>query len=90
MKSHIGKEYDILIEEIIEGEDGLAIGRAWFQAPDVDGSVVVRYEKDIPEQNDAVQCGRFVRVKIETASDVDLNGLFICDSEKILPHTILN
>ncbi|MBQ5633188.1 MAG: 30S ribosomal protein S12 methylthiotransferase RimO, partial [Treponema sp.] len=48
----------------------------------VDGSVVVRYEKDIPEQNDAVQCGRFVRVKIETASDVDLNGLFICDSEK--------
>ena len=82
LKSHIGKEYDILIEEIIEGEDGLAIGRAWFQAPDVDGSVVVRYEKDIPEQNDAVQCGRFVRVKIETASDVDLNGLFICDSEK--------
>lgn len=81
LKSHIGNEYDILIEEIIEGEDGLAIGRAWFQAPDVDGSVVVRYEKDIPEQNEAVQCGRFVKVKIETASDVDLNGLFICDSE---------
>ena len=81
LKSHIGNEYDILIEEIIEGEDGLAIGRAWFQAPDVDGSVVVRYEKDIPEQNEAVQCGRFVKVKIETASDVDLNGLFISDSE---------
>ena len=79
--SYIGKEFDVLIEEVIEGDDGLAIGRAWFQAPDVDGSVVVRYEKDIPLQNDAVQCGRFVRVKIETASDVDLNGLFICDSE---------
>lgn len=91
LASHIGKEYDILIEEIIDIGDGdsaetyedncgLAIGRAWFQAPDVDGSVVVRYDRDDTEQNAAMKAGRFVRVKIEAAGEVDLNGAFIGDS----------
>ena len=76
-----GKEYDILIEEIVEGEEsGLAIGRAWFQAPEVDGSVVVSYDKDNEEENSAVKKGRLVRVKITSSSSVDLNGEFICDS----------
>ncbi len=81
LKAHIGKEYDVLIEEIVEGEDGIAIGRAWFQAPEVDGSVVVRYEKDLPLENAAVQTGRFVKVKILASSDVDLDGIFLSDSE---------
>ena len=91
LASHIGKEYDILIEEIIDIGDGdstetyedncgLAIGRAWFQAPDVDGSVVVRYDRDDTVQNAAIKTGRFVRVKIEAAGAVDLNGAFIGDS----------
>ena len=91
LASHIGKEYDILIEEIIDIGDGdsaetyedncgLAIGRAWFQAPDVDGSVVVRYDRDDTVQNAAMKTGRFVRVKIEAAGEVDLNGAFIGDS----------
>lgn len=81
LKTHVGKEYDILIEEIVEGEDGLAIGRAWFQAPDVDGSVVVRYEKDLPKENNLVKAGRFVKAKIVAASDVDLDGILTGDSE---------
>ena len=91
LASHIGREYDILIEEIIDIGDGdsaetyddncgLAIGRAWFQAPDVDGSVVVRYDRDDTVQNAAMKAGRFVRVKIEAAGEVDLNGAFIGDS----------
>ena len=91
LASHISKEYDILIEEIIDIGDGdsaetyedncgLAIGRAWFQAPDVDGSVVVRYDRDDTVQNAAMKTGRFVRVKIEAAGEVDLNGAFIGDS----------
>ena len=73
----VGKEIDVLIEEIVSGEDGLAIGRAWFQAPDVDGSVVVRYEKDDFVQESAVRTGRFVRVKVVASSDVDLDAVFI-------------
>ena len=69
-----------MIEEIVEGDEGIAIGRAWFQAPDVDGSVVVRYEKEVGNEKDFVKTGRFVRVKIVGSSDVDLDGIFISDS----------
>lgn len=81
LASHVGKEYDVLIEEVVEGNEGLAIGRAWFQAPDVDGSVVVRYEKDIGNEAEFVKPGRFVRVKIQASSDVDLDAVMISDSE---------
>lgn len=50
LKMRCGKIYDVLIEEIIENKDGtdegLAIGRAWFDAPEVDGAFVVRYDLD--------------------------------------------
>ena len=93
LAARVGEAYDVLIEEIIvssnEGDGcgdadgdagGLAIGRAWFQAPDVDGSVVVRYDCNDASQKTVVQAGRFVRVKIEAAGSVDLNGVFIDDS----------
>lgn len=78
----VGQELDVLIEEVVEGEDGLAIGRAWFQAPDVDGSVVVRYEKENDIQNKAVSSGRFVKVKVVASSDVDLDAVFISENTK--------
>lgn len=80
LKKYVNQELDILIEEIVKGEDGIAIGRAWFQAPEVDGSVVVRYEDS--EKNEFIKPGRFVTVKINSVSDVDLSGYFIKDSEK--------
>ena len=80
-----GKEYDILIEEVVEPSEeneseGLAIGRAWFQAPEVDGNVVVQYDRDNPEEMRAVQSGRLVRVKIVSSGAVDLDSVFISDS----------
>lgn len=72
-----GKEIDVLIEEVVDGEDGLAIGRAWFQAPDVDGSVVVRYEKEDEAQNACVRPGHFVTVKVVASGDVDLDAVFV-------------
>ncbi len=80
LAARVGNEYDVLIEEIVEGDEGIAIGRAWFQAPDVDGSVVVRYEKEVGSEKDFVKTGRFVRVKIVGSSDVDLDGIFVSDS----------
>ena len=41
----VGREFEILVEEPVigaEGEEELSLGRAWFQAPDVDGLTVLR------------------------------------------------
>lgn len=85
LSSRCGKEYDILIEEVLAEnadfpDEGFAIGRAWFQAPEVDGSVVVRFDRSEKNQVEAVKPGRLVKVKIISSGDVDLNGDFICDS----------
>jgi len=81
-----GKDYEVLIEEVLEGneeqpDEGFAIGRGWFQAPEVDGSVVVRYDRSNPQEADAVKTGRVVTVHICSAGDVDLTGDFVKDSE---------
>ncbi len=86
LKSRTGKEYDVLIEEVLSEssenpDEGLAIGRAWFQAPEVDGSVVVSYDRSSESEKNAVKTGRLVRVKITSSGDVDLNGEFVSDSE---------
>ena len=74
LKLRCGKEYDVLIEEVVAGEEGLAIGRAWFQAPDVDGSFVVRYDRDDEAERSAVQCGNVVRVFAGSVSGVDIDS----------------
>ena len=81
LAARVGGEYDVLIEEIVEGDEGLAIGRAWFQAPEVDGSVVVRYEKDSESQRALVKTGRFVKVRVVASSDVDLDAILTGESE---------
>lgn len=85
LKTRCGGECDILIEEVLSQseenpDEGLAIGRAWFQAPEVDGSVVVRYDRSAESECNAVKTGRLVRVKIVSSGDVDLNADFVCDS----------
>lgn len=85
LKNRCGKEYDVLVEEVLAKnedfpEEGLAIGRAWFQAPEVDGSVVINYDRSDVKQRRSVLPGRLVRVRINSAGAVDLNGDFLCDS----------
>ena len=88
MEKYIGKDYNVLIEEVIEpGSDngdsdsteseGLAIGRAWFQAPDVDGAVVIRYDLEEKDQVEAIKAGNIVSVRILASTGVDLDGRFI-------------
>lgn len=83
LKKRINKEYDVLIEELIAGEEdtSFAIGRGWFQAPDVDGAFVVRYEKDDKNAVKAIKPGRVVRVKADRVSGVDIDSYFLKDSE---------
>jgi len=58
----VGREFDVLIEEKIEGED-LLIGRMFAQAPEVDGSTVVLSDGGAP--GDVIRCGIRRRVGID-------------------------
>ncbi|NLE15821.1 MAG: 30S ribosomal protein S12 methylthiotransferase RimO [Spirochaetales bacterium] len=66
LKRFVGKEYEVLIEELVEGED-LAIGRMYAQAPEVDGLTVVVGRSLKPGQK--VLCG------IRSVNGLDLEAL---------------
>ena len=85
LNAYVGKEYKVLIEEIIENNsddefeatEGLALGRTWFQAPEVDGCVVVRYDLDDEKEKSAVKPGNVVKVKVLSNTGVDLDSRLI-------------
>jgi ribosomal protein S12 methylthiotransferase len=64
LDAHVGKTLDVLVEEPIEGEE-LSLGRAYLQAPDVDGLVVV---------HPRLEAGTKVAVRIVQRNGVDLEG----------------
>ena len=79
-----GLETDVLIEELIPQEhrteeetteNCLALGRAWFQAPEVDGAVVVNFshtQKD--SEGNPIAAGSLVRVRITALRGIDLEA----------------
>lgn len=68
LNSFVGKEYDVLIEELVENED-LAIGRIYSQAPEVDGLTVVMGHDMLP--------GRVYRCGITKVNAPDLEAVKI-------------
>lgn len=64
--SHLGKEIEVLIEEIKSGKPKIAIGRTKGDAPEIDGKVIIRTDK--------AQVGKFVKVKVIESSEYDLVG----------------
>ena len=68
LEEFVGKECDVLIEELIDGED-LAIGRIWAQAPEVDGLTVVMGRDMVPGQ--VYKCG------IRKVNGIDLEAVKI-------------
>ncbi len=80
---YVGKELEVLVEEIIDAEEeGLAIGRAWFQAPEVDGSVVIRYDLDDSAAVKDLKPGSVVTVKVLASTGVDLDSRLVKISRK--------
>jgi ribosomal protein S12 methylthiotransferase len=81
LEKRCGKNYRVLIEEIVENlegtDEGLAIGRIWFEAPDVDGNVVVRYDLDDKNAVEKIIPGKVVTVKAVAASGVDIDSVFV-------------
>ncbi len=66
LESFLGRKLDVLIEEPVKGEN-LYLGRAYLQAPDVDGLVVVNAERLEP--------GRVVRARIVRRNGFDLEAV---------------
>ena len=83
LQSFAGTVQNVLIEEIMdadqnaEGAEGLAIGRAWMQAPEVDGCTVIRYDLDDKKQVEMMKSGNVVKVKILSCTGVDLDSVLI-------------
>ncbi len=81
MQKRCGKDYEVLVEEIIENnsdsDEGLALGRAWFQAPEVDGAFVIRYDRDDKDALSKIQVGNLVKVHALASSQVDMDGEYL-------------
>ncbi len=81
LQKRCGKDYEVLVEEIIENnsgsDEGLALGRAWFQAPEVDGAFVIRYDRDDKDALSKIQVGNIVKVHALASSQVDMDGEYL-------------
>ncbi len=64
----IGTAQRVLVEEVVPGEPLYAMGRTWFQAPEVDGLTV------IPAPPQTVKPGDWIEVILESRSGVDMTA----------------
>jgi ribosomal protein S12 methylthiotransferase len=67
LTQEIGKTFDVLVEEKVQGED-LYFGRSYHFAPEVDGVFVLRSEEEIVP-------GSIVTARVTRADDYDLHGV---------------
>lgn len=64
----VGKEFNVIIEELVDGED-LSLGRSYIQAPEVDGLVVVLDDETKP--------GEIARCSIRAINGPDMEAVVI-------------
>jgi len=64
--SYLGKEIEVLIDEIKSEKAKIAIGRTKGDAPEIDGKIVIR--------GDNTQVGKIIKVKVTEALEYDLIG----------------
>ena len=69
LQEKVGQVFEVLIEG---KEDNRFYGRAYFQAPDVDGYVFISEFED-----KKVQPGQLVNVKIQDCEGYDLVGVLV-------------
>lgn len=70
MEEHVGRELEILVERESPEWPGLYEGRAWFQAPEVDGKTYV----SVPEGR-TLTPGTIITAEVESATTYDLSAL---------------
>jgi len=76
------KKLTILIEEIFthndKNEHYIALGRAWFQAPEVDGSVVLNFtEGQQDNEGKPLAPGSFIKVQVTGIHGIDLEAVAV-------------
>jgi ribosomal protein S12 methylthiotransferase len=69
LKRYLGKELSVLVEGVSQETDLLLEGRAWFQAPDIDGCVYISSGHSLP--------GAMVDVRVTDSDYYDLVGEII-------------
>lgn len=75
LHGYVGQVFDVLVEERIEDEETFfALGRCRFQAPEVDGVCVIRFDPDA-ENAKTIFPGAVVKVRIDGVRGVDLVGV---------------
>lgn len=67
-KERIGKEYEVIVEDVSE-DDEFFVCRSMFEAPDVDGRIYVKIDKD---STNKVIIGEYTKVKIIDCNEYDL------------------
>jgi len=72
LQSYVGKQLMVLVED--DSEDGETVGRAWFQAPEIDGYVITN--------GDNLTLGDMILVEIEDAIGNDLYGSVVTKNRK--------
>ncbi|MBQ9437546.1 MAG: 30S ribosomal protein S12 methylthiotransferase RimO [Lachnospiraceae bacterium] len=68
-KAFEGRSLEVLVEGGLAEENGIYVGRSYRDAPEVDGLVFIRSERELIT-------GNFVSVSIDSAKDYDLIGDF--------------
>jgi ribosomal protein S12 methylthiotransferase len=66
MERFVGRRMDALVEEALDPEEGLYLGRLFCQAPEVDGAAVIT--SDTP-----LALGDFITGKIVARAGIDLD-----------------
>jgi ribosomal protein S12 methylthiotransferase len=75
LQGFVGREVEVLVEGISEETELLLAGRAWFQAPEIDGSVYIAAGESRP--------GVIVRARITDSHYYDLVGEIVKGDEKM-------
>ena len=68
-QKRIGQTESVLVTDI--SRDGCCLGRSCREAPETDGEILVKYDKDLPE------IGQFIPVRITEAKTYDLKGVML-------------
>jgi len=69
MEAFVGRTLDVLVEEVVQNEEGLYLGRAYCQAPEVDGATVLSADQ-------ALAPGTVVRAKVFARAGFDLDAAY--------------
>jgi ribosomal protein S12 methylthiotransferase len=65
LAAYTDSEQYVLVEEVFEDTDACyAIARTWFQAPDVDGTVVIPFDREDTNLVAAITPGALIKVRI--------------------------